>query len=102
MRQMDSAARSPMLPSPRGTWPVLREILPEPDGPVLDLGCGEGRAGRQLLAAGQVIGIEQYQTLTQAAATGSPPVPVASAHAAALPVADGSPGGGVHVPAGFR
>ena len=28
-----------------GTWPALRELLPEPDGPVLDLGCSEGRAG---------------------------------------------------------
>lgn len=72
-----------------GTWPALREILPELDGPVLDLGCGEGRAGRQLLAAGrQVFGVERSPTLARAAAAGSPAIPVALADAAGLPIAD--------------
>ena len=76
-----------------GTWPTLRAIMPEPDGPVLDLGCGEGRAARLLLAAGwRVIGIEQSATLARAAATGSPPVPVVRADAAGLPIADRSVG----------
>jgi SAM-dependent methyltransferase len=76
-----------------GTWPALSEILPEPDGPVLDLGCGEGRAARLLLASGQqVVGVERSPTLARAAGTGSPPVPVALADAAALPVADRSIG----------
>ena len=56
----------------------------------LDLGCGEGRAGRQLLAAGRrVVGIERSATLPRAAATGSPVLPVAQADAARLPLADG-------------
>jgi SAM-dependent methyltransferase len=73
-----------------GTWPALLEIMPDSAGPVLDLGCGEGRAGRQLLAAGRrVLGIERSVTLARAAATGSPPLPVAQADAASLPLADG-------------
>jgi len=73
-----------------GTWPALLEIMPASAGPVLDLGCGEGRAGRQLLAAGRrVLGIERSATLARAAATGSPPLPVAQADAASLPLADG-------------
>jgi SAM-dependent methyltransferase len=67
--------------------------MPEPDGPVLDLGCGEGRAARLLLAAGwQVIGVEQSATLARAAATGSGPVPVVRANAAGLPLAGRSIG----------
>jgi len=74
-----------------GTWPALLEILPDPAGLILDLGCGEGRAGRQLLAAGRrVLGIERSATLARAAAaTGSPALPVAQADAARLPMADG-------------
>jgi SAM-dependent methyltransferase len=73
-----------------GTWPTLLEIMPDSAGLVLDLGCGEGRAGRQLLAAGRrVLGIERSATLARAAATGSPLLPVAQADAARLPLADG-------------
>jgi SAM-dependent methyltransferase len=73
-----------------GTWPALLEILPEPAGLTLDLGCGEGRAGRQLLArGGRVLGIERSPTLARAAATGSPALPVLQADAARLPLADG-------------
>ena len=73
-----------------GTWPALLEILPDSAGLILDLGCGEGRAGRQLLAAGwRVVGIERSATLARAAATGSPALPVAQADAARLPLADG-------------
>ncbi len=76
-----------------GTWPALVEIMPEPGGLVLDLGCGEGRAARLLRAGGwQVIGVERSPTLARAAATGSPPVPVTLADAAALPFADGTIG----------
>ena len=72
-----------------GTWPTLLEILPDSAGLILDLGCGEGRAGRQLLAAGrQVLGIERSPTLARAAATGSPALPVAQADAARLPLTD--------------
>jgi len=76
-----------------GTWPALAQIMPEAGGLVLDLGCGEGRVARLLRAAGrQVIGVERSPTLARAAATGSPPVPVALADAAALPFADASIG----------
>jgi SAM-dependent methyltransferase len=76
-----------------GTWPALLEILPDSAGLILDLGCGEGRAGRLLLAAGRrVLGIERSPTLARAAATGSPALPVAQADAAKLPLGDGCVG----------
>ena len=76
-----------------GTWPALLEILPESAGLTLDLGCGEGRAGRLLLArGGRVLGIERSPTLARAAVTGSPALPVAQADAARLPLADGCVG----------
>ena len=58
-----------------GTWPALLEIMPASAGLVLDLGCGEGRAGRQLLAAGRrVLGIERSATLARAADAASLPL----------------------------
>jgi SAM-dependent methyltransferase len=76
-----------------GTWPVLRAVMPEPCGPVLDLGCGEGRGARLLQSAGwQVLGVDRSGTLAQAAATGSPTVAAVQADAAVLPVADNSVG----------
>ena len=72
-----------------GTWPALLEVLPDSAGPILDLGCGEGRAGRQLLAAGRrVLGVERSPTLARAAATGPPGLRVVQADAARLPLAD--------------
>ncbi len=76
-----------------GTWPALRAMLPEPGpGPVIDVGCGEGRAARELAKLGyrRIIGVERSPTLALAAATAAPPVPVLIGDAAALPVADGS------------
>ena len=74
------------------TWPALRDLLPEPGtGPVIDLGCGEGRDGRELLALGhQVVGVDRSPTL--AAAATAPGFPVLLADAAALPLADESAG----------
>jgi SAM-dependent methyltransferase len=41
-----------------GTWPALRRLLPAPVGwAVLDLGCGEGRAGRELLNLGYPLAV---------------------------------------------
>lgn len=72
-----------------GTWPALTQILPEPAGLVLDLGCGEGRCSRLLQASGRrVVGLDRSPTLVKAAKSGSPPVPVTLADAAALPFAD--------------
>jgi SAM-dependent methyltransferase len=76
-----------------GTWPALRAMLPEPGvGPVIDVGCGEGRAARELLKLGhrRIIGVERSPTLAAAAAAAAPEVPVLIGDAAALPVADES------------
>ncbi len=75
-----------------GTWPALRQLLPAPTtGAVLDLGCGEGRAGRELLKLGyRVVGADRSPTLVRAAAAASRAVPVVLADAAVLPFADHS------------
>ncbi len=75
-----------------GTWPALRQLLPAPDGGVvLDLGCGEGRGGRELLSLGyRVVGADRSPTLARAAAGASAIMPVLLADAAALPFADDS------------
>ena len=77
----------------RGTWPALRAMLPEPGpGPVIDVGCGEGRGSRELLKLGfrRVIGVERSPTLAAAASAASPELPVLLADAARLPVASAS------------
>lgn len=76
----------------KGTWPALRQLLPAPPaGAVLDLGCGEGRAGRELLKLGyRVIGADRSPTLARAAAASCQAMPVVLADAAALPFADHS------------
>jgi SAM-dependent methyltransferase len=76
-----------------GTWPALLPLLPAPGaGPVIDVGCGEGRAARELLTLGyqRVIGVERSPTLAAAAASASPGLPVLLGDAAALPVASAS------------
>jgi len=72
------------------TWPALARVLPRVGvGPALDLGCGEGRAGRLLRESGwEVFGVDRSPTLAAAAATGDPPLPVVNADAGALPFAD--------------
>jgi SAM-dependent methyltransferase len=72
-----------------GTWPELRAVLPPPDGLVLEVGCGEGRVGRELLALGhRVVGIERSASLVHAAGRGDPGLIVVRADAALLPVGD--------------
>jgi SAM-dependent methyltransferase len=75
-----------------GTWPALRKLLPEPGpGPVIDVGCGEGRAGRELRKLGyRVVGLERSPTLAGAAAAACGAVPVLLADAAAMPFGDRS------------
>jgi SAM-dependent methyltransferase len=73
-----------------GTWPELQAVLPPAGGLTIEIGCGEGRVGRELLRLGhRVVGIEQSPTLARAARQAEPPIPVLRADAAALPVADG-------------
>lgn len=76
-----------------GTWPELRAVLPPPDGLTIDVGCGEGRSTRKLAEAGhRVIGFERSPTLATAAGAGNPPVALARADIAALPLPDGCAG----------
>jgi len=73
------------------TGPMLRSLLPPPEGVALDVGCGEGRGGRLLIEAGhRVVGVDTSPTLVRAARDGAPPEPVAIASAAALPVRSAS------------
>ena len=70
-------------------------MLPGPGaGPVIDVGCGEGRAARELATLGyrRIVGVERSPTLAAAAAAASPGLPVLIGDAAALPVADASAG----------
>jgi SAM-dependent methyltransferase len=74
-----------------GTWPALKSVLPSPAGLTVDLGCGEGRASRELLDLGhRVVGIDRSPTLAHAALTGSPGLQVVMADAAALPFRHGT------------
>jgi SAM-dependent methyltransferase len=69
------------------------ELLPPPDGlgPVLDVGCGEGRFPRDLRARGyRVVGIDASPTLIGYAREADPGGEYHVADASALPMADGS------------
>lgn len=66
------------------------ELLPEPGRLTLDVGTGEGRLARDLVARGhRVVGLDASSTLARAAATAAPSLPVVQADAAALPLATG-------------
>jgi SAM-dependent methyltransferase len=72
-----------------GTWPALRALLGPPGELVVEIGCGEGRVGRALLALGHtVVGVEQSATLARAARDARPPLGVVRGDASRLPVAD--------------
>ncbi len=72
-----------------GTWPELRAVLPDPlSGPVIEIGCGEGRLCRKLLGlCADAVGVEFSARLAEAAATGPLRFPVIRADAAELPIA---------------
>lgn len=72
-----------------GTWPELRRVLPQPgDGPLVEVGCGEGRVGRKLLGLGhRVVGVDRSPTLVRAAGNDGL-FPVVQADAAHLPLPD--------------
>ena len=75
------------------TWPAVRELLPASDGLVLDIACGEGRLGRELVELGRhVVGIDRSPALARAAASHTSALPVVLADAATLPVKDASVG----------
>jgi SAM-dependent methyltransferase len=76
-----------------GTWPALHATLGPPGELVIEIGCGEGRAGRALLALGhRVVGVEQSPTLASAARTADPPLDVLRGDANRLPFPDASAG----------
>src|SRR5438093_100084 len=65
-------------------------LLPPPGRLTLDVGCGEGRVGRDLVALGHtVVAVDASPTLARLAAThDASPLRVALADAARLPVRD--------------
>jgi SAM-dependent methyltransferase len=72
-----------------GTWPELHAILPTQPSLIIDIGCGEGRVGRELLQLGhRVVGVERSATLARAARQHETPLTVLRADAARLPVSD--------------
>jgi SAM-dependent methyltransferase len=71
--------------------PRFLALLPPPDGPVLEVGCGEGRVCRDLRAAGyDPVGVDFAPTLVELARTADPRGTYLVADAAALPFADAS------------
>jgi len=67
-------------------------LVPEPGRLTLDIGCGEGRVGRDLQADGHtVLGVDWSRTMCEAAANHPKnPIPVVVGDAAMLPIADAS------------
>jgi ubiquinone/menaquinone biosynthesis C-methylase UbiE len=71
--------------------PAFLELLPLPGRLTVDVGCGEGRLGRELTTRGHsVVGIDGSTTLVEAARSGDPPLDAREADAAALPLPDES------------
>ena len=69
--------------------PNLVSLLPAPGRRTLDLGCGEGRLPRELMARGhQVVGIDSSPTLARLAATHEQRTAVVNGDVAALPIGD--------------
>jgi SAM-dependent methyltransferase len=67
------------------------ELLPPPGRRTLDLGCGEGRVARDLVAAGHtVVGIDAAPAMVEAARGAEPAFEVHLADAASLPFEDGA------------
>lgn len=70
---------------------LFLELVPEPTGRTLDLGCGEGRFSRDLAALGHdVVGVDASPTLVAAAREAAPEMELYLADAAELPFADAS------------
>lgn len=74
-----------------GTWPELCSLLPTEPTVVLEIGCGEGRVGRELIRLGhRVVGVERSPNLARAARNHDTPLAVIHADSARLPVAEAS------------
>src|SRR3712207_6548510 len=75
----------------RLNWPAFRALLPPPGRLTLDLGCGEGRVGRLLHAAGhRVIGLDSSPTLVGLARAAGGYEQVLHGDAASVPLEDGT------------
>jgi SAM-dependent methyltransferase len=77
-----------------GFWeygcPALLELLPKPGRLTVDVGCGEGRFGRELMKRGhRVVGVELSEVLAHAAVAHPDSQPTAVGSAEALPLARG-------------
>jgi SAM-dependent methyltransferase len=72
-------------------WPRFAELIPDPGQATLDLGCGEGRLGVALHAAGhRLTGVDTAPLLTDLAAQTGAYEQVVVADAAGLPFPDGA------------
>jgi SAM-dependent methyltransferase len=68
---------------------LLTMVPPTPTGRILDLGCGEGRVGRELSRSGaRVVGLDISPFLARAATEGDPPVRAIVGRGSQLPFAD--------------
>jgi SAM-dependent methyltransferase len=75
----------------RFSLPALLDLLPAPGRLTVDIGCGEGRVSRELVAGGhRVVGVEGSPTLAVAAAEAEPGFEVHVADAQAMPLDDGA------------
>ena len=73
----------------RFNLPRFLELLPAPRGLTLDVGCGEGRLGRELLRLGhRVVSFDASTSMARLAARHDEPQPVVVADASSLPVRD--------------
>ena len=69
----------------------FEEMVPEPGGRTLEIGCGEGRVARDLALRGhRVIALDVSPSLIEYARRADPETRYLLADAAALPLADGS------------
>jgi ubiquinone/menaquinone biosynthesis C-methylase UbiE len=80
---------------PDSYWRFHREkflkLVPAPAELTVDIGCGEGRVGRDLLELGhKVLGIDRSPTMIDALANHPTSVPAVVADAVQLPLADAS------------
>ena len=75
-----------------GFWeynlPALLALLPDPGNLTVDVGCGEGRFGRELIRRGhRVVGIDSSRVLAEAASTHHEPQPTVLGMLQSLPLA---------------
>ena len=75
----------------RLNWPAFARLLPPPGRKTLDVGCGEGRVGRELVRSGhRVTGIDSSPTLVALATEAGGYERVVCASAARLPFPNGA------------